>query len=683
MENDPQALFQRALMAAPEQALPLWQALLEAMPAYPNAAYRLGMLLHARGDTAGAESAYRHELGHSPQAWACRANLAQLLTETDRPEAALAELSLAGRSCPDTAFQAELLQLQARLELRLQQPQAALQSLMAAAERHDSALIQRDLARLMLRLGETAGAGRHYRRALRLQPDDRLQREIGEHLVSVQQFPEALSVLTHVLATGQLPPAEAALVMGQIANAHQELNQPQLALEWYDRALALAPRASLRLARALVLPVVYAHSEDVLYWRTRMERELAALPAHSLDQPLEHGVLPFYAPYQGYNDRPLMQRFASRLAEVPSVRLPPKRRLGRMRLGCVSHFFYRHSVMHCFVELLLALGQAPFELHLIAASSLLEDELTAELRQGSASWTRLQGQLDRQLEQIQALDLDAILFTDTGLDPHTYTLARFRHAPLQLLLPGQPITSGLTSFDGFVSDHLTEVPHAAEHYTEPLWLLSRPPTIYRMPEIPARFKSRGHLGLPEGRIYLCPMQAFKLHPQMDQALLKILSEDRQGIMLLLDLTPNRLIQAVVSRLQAQLTPQQAQRIRVAPRYDSAEFLSLLTSVEVVLESFPFSSWNTLMAAFAVGTPVVTLPGEFLRSRFCLSLYRQMGLASAPIAANEQEYAELALQLAHHRQRRKRLHQEILQQRPQIFGHRAVGDELRERILADL
>ncbi|MEZ0372516.1 MAG: tetratricopeptide repeat protein [Candidatus Sericytochromatia bacterium] len=680
--NGPDELYQMALAADPEQALDLLARLLDLSPGYPNAAYRLGMLQHQLGELADAEANYQRELGLRPDFWACRANLAQLYFERlDYPAAATA-IAAALDACALPEARSGLLQLQARIQRAAGENRAALASLQQAQALEDGPGLQRDLARLCLQLGESGAAARHYQRALLLGPSILLRREAAEFLISVQRFPEAISILEELIKTGGLPHDQQALLLGQIANAWQELNRPEQALASYEQALELDPRDSLRLARSLVLPVVYSDEAEIAAWRVQLKIRLQALGPLNLPEPLELGVLPFYAPYQGFNDKELMSLLGDALtrslSHLDSGGYLSHRR-GRLRIGCVSHFFFDHSVMRCFADLLLELTQPPFELHLISASPLLADDTTRRMQTAASSWTRLQGPLPVQLEQIRALDLDLLLYTDMGLDPHSYLLAQFRLAPLQILLPGQPVTSGLGSIDGFVSDRLSEPEAAQAHYREPLLLLNRLPTIYPRPQLPEHLPDRSQLGLPEGRLYLCPGQAFKLHPAMDAALVQILEADPEGCLLLLDLTPNGLIQSVRARLQAKLSPAAWARVRVLPRRDSDGFFALLGHSQVMLESFPFGSVNTLMAAFAVGTPVVTLPGNYLRGRYCLGMYRQMGIAG-PVAATPEEYARLALDLAHDEHARQNLSREIRQAHSLLFANRAVGDEFRQLLL---
>jgi predicted O-linked N-acetylglucosamine transferase (SPINDLY family) len=65
---------------------------------------------------------------------------------------------------------------------------------------------------------------------------------------------------------------------------------------------------------------------------------------------------------------------------------------------------------------------------------------------------------------------------------------------------------------------------------------------------------------------------------------------------------------------------------------------------VVLDPTKFGGGNTSYEALAMGAPVVTLPGELLRSRITQALYTKTGY-SEPIVSSEEEYADRAVRLA--------------------------------------
>ena len=47
----------------------------------------------------------------------------------------------------------------------------------------------------------------------------------------------------------------------------------------------------------------------------------------------------------------------------------------------------------------------------------------------------------------------------------------------------------------------------------------------------------------------------------------------------------------------------------------------------------------------VGTPTVTMPGIFMRSRIAAGAYKQMNISSPPIAKNVNDYVNIAIDLA--------------------------------------
>ncbi len=278
----------------------------------------------------------------------------------------------------------------------------------------------------------------------------------------------------------------------------------------------------------------------------------------------------------------------------------------------------------------------------------------------------------QQLDLIREQELDILLFSDMGLDPHSYVLAHYRLAPVQLLLPGQPVTSGISTLDGFVSDSLSEPADAQAHYSERLIQIPEMPTIFSKPRLSASALKREHWGWGDQQhLYLCPAQAFKLHPMMDAVFAGILQQDPQAVLIFLDITPEHLIQDVLRRLHQQIPVRSQKRICVLPRQSGSDFLALLQCVDLVLESFPFGSFNTIMTAFSLGIPVLSYAGDYLRGRYCLGIYRQMGVAG-PIASSPIEYVELALKLAQDQVYRKTLQREILSASDRLFDNHKVA-----------
>ena len=143
-------------------------------------------------------------------------------------------------------------------------------------------------------------------------------------------------------------------------------------------------------------------------------------------------------------------------------------------------------------------------------------------------------------------------------------------------------------------------------------------------------------------LYVCPQSLFKLHPGFDQVLAGILRTDPEGEIVLLEGRHQEWRNALERRFAA-VMPDVAARVRFLPRLPSEAFFNLVAVSDVMLDPTPFCGGNTSLEALAVGTPVVTFPGAFLRGRLTFALYRQMGI-DACIAADLQDYVAIATRL---------------------------------------
>ena len=70
---------------------------------------------------------------------------------------------------------------------------------------------------------------------------------------------------------------------------------------------------------------------------------------------------------------------------------------------------------------------------------------------------------------------------------------------------------------------------------------------------------------------------------------------------------------------------------------------MLAVADVVLDTWPFGAGNTNYQTFAMGVPVVTLPGQWIRGRGTLAHYQHMGIEGC-IAESPEEYVEIAVRL---------------------------------------
>ena len=208
---------------------------------------------------------------------------------------------------------------------------------------------------------------------------------------------------------------------------------------------------------------------------------------------------------------------------------------------------------------------------------------------------------------------------------------------------------------------------AGRHYSETLVRLPGPTLHYARPGLPARLKPRSAFGLPDdAHLYVCPQSLFKIHPDFDRALVALLRRDPKGLVVLLS-GRDRHLDALLRRRLAAVGPEVV-GIRFLRQMALPDFLSLVAVSDVMLDPLHYSGGNTSLEAFALGTPIVTWPGAFMRGRHTHGFYRLMGLDDC-VAADHAGYVELALRLAAEPEFRRHVTRRVLDRVPALFtGH---------------
>ena len=491
---------------------------------------------------------------------------------------------------------------------------------------------------------------------------------LGQLYKKIRSFEQALACYHYVLKM-QPQHRETLIALSQV---YRQLGETEQAIAIYDRLLALEPEdPSLLISKALSLPVLYPSTEALQQWRESVEAQFNALLGMHFQQNRElalHGS-PFYLAYQGLNDRML----AEKIAKVFQGLLPPMpprtaRRPGKPRIGIISRFLTpQHTVGRFMQGIIQHLSREQFQ---ITAFSVGNDH--AYLPTGSEDpadrFVILPADnIETAARLIVENQPDILFYADIGMNVTTYCLAGMRLAPVQCVTWGHPVTTGLPTMDYFISSHLLEPdPETAQtHYSEKLILLDTLPTYYYRPPLEPQTSDRRPFGLNDtANLYVCPQSLFKFHPDFDPMLAAILRQDPQGELVLLSHYTEAVNQQLRDRW-AKIMPDVISRIHFLPRMDRQQFLALLNCATVLLDPVHFGGGNTSYEALALGIPIVTWPGTYMRGRVTAACYHRMGLSQL-VAQSAEAYVALALQWGTQPQRRAEASALIAQQQGVLF-----------------
>lgn len=606
----------------------------------------------------------------------------RLYEEGRLDEAALACRSVTGAPQPDVDYLQGLI-----AQARGDHAAAAAAFERAVAGRETEASFHFSLAEALAGLGRDEAAARHVRRFLELAEagDPRRARACMMQLAWHEARGDeegATDCAARAIAAAQRDPE----LLTYVAVGCFQESRAGDARRALARRIALEDEYATRVHRAAMLPAIYDSREEIDAVRRCFGAELDELlarEARAASKPERAiGNLPFYLAYHNANNAGLLRKFcavARRACREESQPLPTTRAPGKLRVGFVSTFFYSHSVGRTTIGLMRDLPRENIDVHVFAVGPA-EDPMRAAIERAADRYYRLPHDLDIVRAAIGAARLDALVFADIGMHPLTYFLALGRLAPLQLATWGHSETSGVDTIDFYLSARDVEVEGAQTHYSEVLlWPKAFFLPGYERPRAVAR-PEREALGLPGARtLYACLQPEFKLHPDTDAIFASILERDPRAEILLLASRPGW--SARIRRRLARSLGVNAQRVRFVPHSrDNRRFLAILASVDVLLDPLYFGGCNSSCEAFALGVPVVTLPGSHLYGRFTGALYREMRLTEC-VAHSVEDYVERALRIGREPELRRAVSGEILRRCEVLFERKDLTLEFARFIVA--
>jgi protein O-GlcNAc transferase len=406
---------------------------------------------------------------------------------------------------------------------------------------------------------------------------------------------------------------------------------------------------------------VYANRREIDAWRRRVARGMTALErtttlrtAGAKAAALEAIGYDtnFYLAYQGRNDRALQRRYGRLVCRVMSANYPqytrrrpmPGARRGRIRVGYVSAFMRHHAVANSHLGWLRHADRNRFAIHAYHLGPTT-DAVTDEFRRCSDTFHHIPERLDDLCAQATGDNLHLLVHLDIGMFPRSTQLAGLRLAPVQCTTWGHPVTSGLRTIDYFISSDLMEPVHADRHYTERLIRLPNLGIAYMKPERPRDPKSRQAFGIREdATVFLCCQSPFKYLPQYDQVLVRIARRVPGSQFVFVAPPPlGTVLQQRLARAFTRAGLDADCALLFLTGQSWPDYLSLMLASDVFLDTFEWSGCNTALEALALGLPVVTCPGRYLRGRHGYAFLMRMGLTDT-LAPTQTAFVEIAVRL---------------------------------------
>jgi protein O-GlcNAc transferase len=524
--------------------------------------------------------------------------------------------------------------------------------------------------------------------------DEQTWARATEILRKLERHEEAISIVKQGLAhTSSLR------LYHQCVNLLEECNRTEEAIAFAVEARSSFPEdVSMRLKEALILPVVYDSLSEIERFRRRFTAGLAKVcgeieldnPERRIDALAALGARTnFYLGYQGLNDRDLQVQYgdlAHRImaAQYPQwaqpLTMPPVRHDELLRIGYVSARFQDLSAMRYFLGWLREHDRSRFAIHAYHMGGRT-DGTTDEVRQISQVFHHFPGMLEEACLAIRAANLHVLVFLDIGLDPIMTQMAALRLARVQCMAWDQPITSGLPTVDYFLSSNLAEPERGQDHYSERLLRLPGVGVLYRKPVIPAPLLSLTRQDFQlrdEATVYLCCQHVYKFLPGNDWIFAEIARRvpNAQFVFLALNKPAGADLQARLDRAFAAACLPVSRHCIMLPQLKPFDYWNLHLVADVFLDTIGWSSGASVFEAIGCRLPVITVPGELMRSRQAYAILTQLGVTQT-IALDNDGYVDIAVRIATDQAFREDVKERMVRGYPLLYSDRRCVTSLEE------
>lgn len=314
-------------------------------------------------------------------------------------------------------------------------------------------------------------------------------------------------------------------------------------------------------------------------------------------------------------------------------------------VGFVSGDMHRHPVGYFLKNVFSGLSSLGWRV--IAFSNReAEDDLSAELKANCGAWHRVARKTDSELAAlIRKESVDILIDLAGHTAKNRLPVFALRPAPVQATFLGYSSTTGLKAMDYLIADDAT-VPDGNEHlYTEAVVRMDR--SLYCMPvKIGTDVSEKS-----EEVVFGSFNNPYKISTKNIEAWAQILMRVEKSRLILKYATLDS--EEVRDSFREKLVSAGVDEKRLAfyGHLPYEEHLAIVGSVDVALDSFPYTGATTTVDSIKSSTPTITLGGDRYSSRMSASVLMAFDLSEL-VANSEEEYVDLAVRLATDREWRK-------------------------------
>ena len=403
-----------------------------------------------------------------------------------------------------------------------------------------------------------------------------------------------------------------------------------------------------------ILPKIFKDKDDVKSSRNRLNQNLNEIlnSKKKISFDIDGQLFPppqFYLSYDEYDNLEINKKcvnfFRKIYPQINQINLIKNSKNSKIKLAFISEYLTSHTIGKLFKGIILNLDPNKFDIilfhtHKTKKGTIYDDFIKAEKNNTITNYT-LPKNFEEKIDLIKNKNIDILFYPEIGLSLELYYLSYVKLAKKQITSWGHPETTGNKSIDHFLTSKLIESPNSEKNYSEKLLYTNDLP-MYYYPPVVKKILPKNEIS--KNNIYSCPQTLFKIHPEFDEVLGSILNKDKKGILYFIKDVDGTYYKKLLERFKKNKYLD-LDRIKFIDGLTWEDYINHCGKASVLLDPFYFGSGNSFYESMYYGTPTVTKPTNYMKSRLVLGAYKQMGLENPPVVNTIEDYADLAVELA--------------------------------------
>jgi protein O-GlcNAc transferase len=486
-------------------------------------------------------------------------------------------------------------------------------------------------------------AVRFYKKSLELKPNNSIvNSNLASILSKLGKYEEAVAQFEYAI---KLDKDNADLYSNLGVLLHQMGRQVESKAN-HDIALSISPESLIYLWERAMCEIAasyvkdYSSSESIINFEKRLKIIEEIVEARQEIYNSENIVgknQPYHIAYLNTNNVEILKKYGKLCVDIMGKSAPnilnksfikELKKDEKIKIGIISSHIRYHSIWNAFLKGIVSqIDKKRFDLYIYYLEGTQDDQ-TNIASECAKKFIIGQYSLKKWADLISNDNLDIILYPEIGMNKLTTQLACLRLANMQCTSWGHPETSGLPTIDYYISAELTEKTNSQENYSEKLLKLNNLGSYFEPPSLDLTEYDFINNGLnTESKLFLCLGYSNKYHPDNDDILISLAKRfpDYQFVFIQ-DVWGNyKILQNRLHEKFAVENLDNSNTLKFIPYPSREGFNTLMSNSRLLLDTVYFSHFNTSMQALGNTLPVVTIEGQFMRSRATSGMLKMIHL----------------------------------------------------------